>query len=322
MQAMRILRNPRFWGAGTLTFVTVVGLIAAMLYISPPGNKMVTFFTDDAASITPGITVRVAGVTVGKIKDLSFEHNQVRVRATVDDGAFIGDESQVQVRMLTVVGGYFVNIDSLGSVPLGTRVIPKDRVELPYNLVKALVDATTVTEQVHTASINQSLNEVQHGLDGPNIQVVSSIIDAGTKLTETLDRQRGQVSDILDMSDEYLEELARYRDQFTQLIQKIAILEATLTLYGKGASAAAMGLAKIVQGLGPVTVFYANHRDEFLAKFSHWQQIVRTWADRSGLIVRILQRTRERMYHTLEVQNTRPELLATDLCIPLPESPC
>lgn len=319
---MKIVRDPRLRGAGALIFMMIMGLIAAMMYITPPGNKIVAFYTDDADSISPGITVRVAGVTVGKIKDLSFESNQVRVRATVDGSAFVGDQSQVQVRMLTVVGGYYVNIDSLGDSALGERVIPRDRVLLPYNLVRTLVDATKVTDQVRTDPINQSLNEIQQGLDGSNIEAIASIVDAGTKFTQMLDRQRGQVSAILDMSDEYLEQLAGYRDQFTQLIQKISILEATLVLYGKGASAAVLGLAKVLQGLGPVAVFYSNHRDEFLAKLSHWQQIVRTWADRSGLIVRILKRTRERMYKTLDAQNAPPELLATDLCIPLPESTC
>jgi hypothetical protein len=69
-------------------------------------------------------------------------------------------------------------------------------------------------------------------------------------------------------------------------------------------------------------VFYAKHRDRFLERFIHGQQVVRAWADRSGLVVRILRRTRDRMERTLGTQNAPPELLATDVCIPLPESPC
>jgi virulence factor Mce-like protein len=302
--------------------VTILGVVAAMLYVSPPGNRIVTFYTDDASSITPGITVRIAGITVGKIKDLSIEPEQVRVRATVEGSAFVGDQSNVQVRMLTVVGGYYVNIDSLGDSPLGERAIPRDRVVLPYSLIRTLADTTKVTEHVQTAPINQSLNEVQQGLAGPNLESISSIVDAGTKLTDTLDRQQGQMTAILNLSDEYIEHLSSYRGQLQQLIEKISILEQTLVLYGKGFAGAMEGMGKIVQGIGPLGVFYLNHREKFLAKFIHWQQIVRTWADRSGLVVRILRRTRDRMERTLDAQNAPPELLATDLCIPLPGSPC
>jgi phospholipid/cholesterol/gamma-HCH transport system substrate-binding protein len=319
---MRVLRDPRLWGASTLAIVTVLGLVAAMVYVSPPGNRIVTFSTDDASSITPGITVRIAGITVGKIKDLSIEPDQVRVRATVEGSAFVGDQSNVQVRMLTVVGGYYVNIDSLGDTPLGDRVIPRDRVTMPYSLIRALADATNVTERVQTAPINQSLNEVQQGLAGPNLESISSIVDAGTKLTDTLDRQQGQMTAILNLSDEYIQHLSNYRGQLKQLIEKTSILEQTLVLYGKGFAGALQGMGNVMQGIGTLGTFYMNHRDKFLAKFIHWQQIVRTWADRSGLVVRILRRTRGRMERTLDAQNAPPELLATDLCIPLPASPC
>jgi len=246
----------------------------------------------------------------------------VRVRATVEDSAFVGDQSNVQVRMLTVVGGYYVNIDSLGDAPLGDRVIPRDRVTMPYSLIRALADATTVTQRIQTAPINQSLNEVQHGLTGPNLESISSIVAAGTTLTDTLDRQQGQLTAILNLSDEYIQRLSNYRGQLQQLIEKISILEQTLVLYGKGFAGAMQGMGNVLQGIGTLGAFYMNHRDKFLAKFIHWQQIVRTWADRSGLVVRILRRTRDRMERTLDAQNAPPELLATDVCIPLPASPC
>jgi len=320
---MRVIRDPRLWGAATLAVVTILGLVAAMLYVSPPGNKIVTFYTDDASSITPGNTVRIAGITVGKIKDLSIEPEQVRVRATVQGMAFVGDQSNVQVRMLTVVGGYYVNIDSLGDSPLGGRAIPRDRVTMPYSLIRALTDATNVTERVQTAPINQSLNEVQQGLTGPNLESISSIVDAGNKLTDTFDRQRGQLSAILNLSDEYIEHLSNYRGQLEVIVRKIAVLEQTLVLYGKGFAASLQGLGEIGQmAVVPLGDFYMNHREKFLAKVTHWQQIVRTWANRSGLIVRILHRTRDRMERALGTQNAPPELLATDVCIPLPESSC
>jgi phospholipid/cholesterol/gamma-HCH transport system substrate-binding protein len=180
-----------------------------------------------------------------------------------------------------------------------------------------------VTNRVETTPINHSLNQIQQGLTGPNIESLSSIVDAGNTLTDTLDHQRGQLSAILNLSDEYLEHLNNYRGQMQMLIQKVAILEQTLMLYGKGFKAAMEGLGDIgIRALQPLGDFYMNHRDKFLAKFIHWQQVVRTWADRTGLIVRILRRARNRMDRTLATKDTPPELLATDLCIPLPESPC
>lgn len=319
---MKVLRDARLWGTATLALVTVLGIVAAMVYVSPPGNRIVTFYTDDAASISPGISVRIAGITVGKIKDLSIEPNRVRVRATVERVAFVGDQSNVSVRMLTVVGGYYVNIDSLGDREIGELPIPKERVTLPYSLIQTLADTTKITENLETTPVRQSLDEVQEGLTGSNIETISAIIDAGTSLTETLDHQRGQLSSILNLSDEYIEELATRRGMLENLIEKIAILEQTLILYGKGFAGALQGMGAILQGIGPLGKFYMNHREKFLEKVLNWQRTVRTWADRNGLVVRILKRTRDRMYNTLDRQNAPPELLATDVCIPMPGSPC
>ncbi|MDR3655978.1 MAG: MlaD family protein [Mycobacterium sp.] len=319
---MKVVKDPRLWGLATLVMTTVVGLVAALVYISPPGDKVVTFYTDDASSISPGLTVRIAGITVGKVKDLSIEPNQVRVRATVEGAAFVGDQSTVQVRMLTVVGGYYVTIDSLGNTPLGSTAIPKERVVLPYSLIRTLADTTKLTQHIDAVPISQSLDQIQQGLTGPNLETISSIIDAGTKMTETLDRQRGQLSAILDLSEEYIARLANFRGELQTLIRKVALLEQTLVLYGKGFAGAMTGMGQIVQGIGPLGTFYQNHREKFLEKFIHWQQVVRTWADRSGLVVRILRRVRGRMDNALAAQDARPELLATDLCIPVPGTPC
>lgn len=319
---MKFLRNPHILGTTAVAIVTILGIVAAMVYVSPPGDKVVTFLTDDASSISPGLNVRIAGITVGKVKDLSIEPQQVKVTATVKGDAFVGDQSTVQVRMLTVVGGYYVSLDSLGDQPLGDRPIPKERVVLPYSLVRTLTDATKITDQVEPAPINQSLDQVQQGLTGPNIETISSIVAAGTTLTDTLDRQRGQLTQILDMSDEYIAQLSNYRGRLQDLIEKVSILEQTLVLYGKGFAAALQGMGEILQGVKPLATFYMNHRDAFLEKLTRWQQTVRTWADRNGLVIRILKRTRGRLDDALDRQNAPPELLATDLCIPVPGTPC
>jgi phospholipid/cholesterol/gamma-HCH transport system substrate-binding protein len=142
-------------------------------------------------------------------------------------------------------------------------------------------------------------------------------------MTDVLDRQRGQLSTILALSDEYIQRLGSYRGQLQDMIRKVAILEETLTIYGKGFAGAMQGMGQLVLSLKPVADFYFNHRTDFLDKLTGWQDTFRMWADRSGLIVRILRRVRDRMEGAVDAQNdTPPELLATDLCIPVPGSAC
>jgi phospholipid/cholesterol/gamma-HCH transport system substrate-binding protein len=320
---MKLLRNPMLLGVTALVMVAVLAVMATAVYVSPPNQRSVVFYTDDAASVRPGDDVRIAGITVGKVADLAIEADQVKVRATVDKDAFVGDQSQIQVRMLTVVGGYYVNLVSLGDKPLGQQPIPLQRVTMPYNLMKTLADSTKVTEQVDPKPIHESLDELQAGLKGANVDTLTSVIKAGDALTETIDRQRGQVSQILNLSDEYIESLANYRDKLKELVSNISILEQTLVLYGKGFGSAMSGMGDIGDAfLVPFGKFWVNHREEFIQKVREWQNRVRRWVDDNSRLVPRLRRIRDKIERVLDAQNARPELLATDLCIPMPGSPC
>lgn len=320
---MKLLRNQMFWGTTALVLIMALAVTAAAVYVKPPGEKTVVFYTDDAAAVRPGDSVRIAGITVGRIKDLAIEPDRVAVRAAVEGGAFVGDQSQVEVRMLTIVGGYYVNLVSLGDKPLGDNTIPVERVKMPYNLMSALADATKVTQDVNPQPIRQSLDQIQAGLEGTNTETLTAIIDAGNALTSTMERQRGQITSILNLSDEYIQSLSAYRGRLQELVSKIAILEQTLVVYGKGFAGALSGMGDIGDAfLAPFGKFWVNNREAFIEKVRQWQDRFRRWADNNSRIIPRLRRVRDKIERVLDAQNARPELLATDLCIPMPGSPC
>ena len=50
----------------------------------------------------------------------------------------------------------------------------------------------------------------------------------------TIEKQRGQVSAILNMSDEYIRSLSNFGDELKELVRKVSIIEQTLVIYGEG----------------------------------------------------------------------------------------
>jgi phospholipid/cholesterol/gamma-HCH transport system substrate-binding protein len=316
--------KPLFWGVVTIALTTVIALVVSWVYISPPHRQLVTFYTDDVASVRAGDSVRVAGIDVGEVKRISLEPQHARVQLSVKDDVFVGDQTQVDVRMLTVVGGYFVTLVPLGDRPLGRQLIPIDRVTMPYSLIRTLSDATKITDQVAPQPINESLAQIQHGLTGSNTEILAKVLDAGNSVSGVLERQRGELTSILEMSNEYVETMNGNRELLEHLISRIAILEETLVLYGKGFGESIDGLGKIVDDIYPVVPFYFSHKQDFLARVRGILGEIQAIADRNGLVVRLLRRIRGRMQTTLDAQNakTPPELLATDLCFPIEGSRC
>jgi phospholipid/cholesterol/gamma-HCH transport system substrate-binding protein len=306
-----------------MVFATIVALVVAYVYYNAPGtSKIVSFYTDDANSIRTGDEVRMAGIKVGTVTDLKLEPSQVLVTAKIADDAFVGDQSQVDVRMLTVVGGYYVNLASMGSTPLGAQAIPLSRVTMPYSLVRALTDTTKITQNVNTTPVNESLNQISQGLTGTNVQVVSTVIDAGNTLMSTIERQRGQVTNILNLSDEYIRALSNYRDKFAQLVRKVSILTQTLVIYDNGFAETLQGLGDVVIALKPIADFYGTHQIEFVEKAREFLDRGRLFVERNGLTIRALKRVQNLFDRILDAQNAEPALLATDLCVPIPGSAC
>jgi virulence factor Mce-like protein len=323
MQSVNLFRNPITWGAISVALLAAVALVAALLYVSPPGQKTVTFYTDDAASVRPGDQIRIAGIPVGKVKDVTLQADQVQVSARVDDSAFVGDKSTIEVRMLTVVGGYYVDLISLGDHPLGPNPIPRERVTMPYSLIRTLNDVTKVTDNLSAKPINQSLNEIQAGLrGGDNVDSLNAIINAGNALMSTIEAQRGQITSILNLSDEYIQQLSQYRDGFKTLIEKVAIIQSILELYSKGFGGALWGVGAAIDALKPVGKFYEKHRADFLVKIRELLAKGQLFINRNGLIIRGLQDLQRHFQRILDIQQEPPELLATDLCMPMPGSPC
>ena len=319
----RVVRSPVSWGVAAMTVAAVIGLVLTYIYYNPPSQRQaVSFYTDDVNSIRVGDEVRMAGIKVGTVSALKLEPSQVLVTAKIEDDAFVGDQSQVDVRMLTVVGGYYVNLASMGNTPLGHETIPQSRVTMPYSLIRTLTDTTKITENVATMPLNESLNQISQGLSGTNVQVISNTIDAGNALISTVDRQRGQVTEILELSDEYIRALSNYRDQFAQLVRKIAIVTQTMVIYEKGVSQTLQGLGDVLIALKPLGDFYETHRLEFIEKVRDYLERGRVFVEQNGLTIRALKRMQNFADRVLNAQNADPGLLATDLCVPMPGSAC
>jgi phospholipid/cholesterol/gamma-HCH transport system substrate-binding protein len=246
----------------------------------------------------------------------------VRVRARVDGNAFVGDHSQIDVRMLTVVGGYYVNIVSLGDNPLGSAAIPVERVKMPYNLMQTLADSRRITTGIDPKPLKASWDQLQQGLKGDNVQTLSAIIDAGNTLMSTLDKQRGQLTAILNFSNEYLQALNNFGDELRSLLGKMSIITQELVLYGENFGKGLDAFSHVLIALTPMAYFYDNHRAKFLEKARSWLERARMWSEQNGAVIRTLRLLRNKIERVLDAQNAPPELLATDICMPIPGSPC
>ncbi|MCX6407403.1 MAG: MCE family protein [Propionibacteriales bacterium] len=153
-------RNPviiGFIGFAVIAMLLVAAFRADRLPIIGAGDTYHAEFSE-IGGLKSGNEVRVAGVPVGKVRDIELEGNKVKVTFKVDKGTRLGRDTGAEIRIRTLLGAQFLALQPSGAGRLekgGT--IPESRTTPPYDVVQAFSDLSTTTEALDVDQISQAL---------------------------------------------------------------------------------------------------------------------------------------------------------------------
>ncbi|AHH19872.1 Mce family protein MceC [Nocardia nova SH22a] len=312
---------------GTLVVGTAVVALGAttIFYTHPVGQRTVSFETTDASALSTGQEVRVAGITVGKITKVFLRQDTVRVEAQVAQDTFIGDDSHVEVRMLTPVGGYAVTVVPLGRNPLGSRVIPADHVTVPYSIGDVLQAAPHVTDQVSGGTVDANIDQVAQALQH-NSTSIASVISGMNSIAAVMDRQRGQIEQITGLASEYLKSFNGSRDFVFDLIRQIDVVVATYDNAHVGFNEAYRLLGDVLMRVQPEMKFYLDHKDQVRGAVDQVRKSIESFDTNMGPAIDKLQGLRAQLEAWLTPQGLATisggTVLASNICVPLPGRTC
>ncbi|MGA8257802.1 MAG: MCE family protein [Nocardioides sp.] len=192
----------------------------------------------DASGLAAGEEVRVAGIKVGVVQDITLEQDQVVVEFTVS-GVELGDDTEAGIEVKSLLGQHYLSVTPIGSgaLPDGAR-IPLERTATPLNIVPAFnrlakQTAATDTDQVADAfdalaeTLSSTAPELQGALTG--LSRISRSVTTRDDEIETLFRRADEVTgivaerdvelgELLTASDQVLETLAERRRTITRII--------------------------------------------------------------------------------------------------------
>ncbi|WP_280436115.1 MlaD family protein, partial [Nocardia carnea] len=95
------------WGiAGICGVLILLAAIGAVYITRTNSGRSYSADMAEAGAIRPGDDIRLAGIAVGKVNSLTLLPDRVRMKFTVEDEVFVGDQTALDLRMLTIVGGY------------------------------------------------------------------------------------------------------------------------------------------------------------------------------------------------------------------------
>jgi phospholipid/cholesterol/gamma-HCH transport system substrate-binding protein len=152
-------RNPIAVAIAGLAILLAIGLLTYFSGSLPfiGGGTGYTAYFAEAAGLTAGNEVRVAGVTVGHVTGVSLAGNKVAVTFTVK-GTWIGNDSTAAIKIKTLLGDKYLAVDPLGTAAQNpSQPIPLSRTTSPYDVTQAFGGVSQQISQINTQQLAKSL---------------------------------------------------------------------------------------------------------------------------------------------------------------------
>lgn len=315
------------WGAIGLVAIIFVAAGIAVASTLQTGVRTYSAYLTDAASLRVGDEVRVAGIPSGTVTSLDLESDRVRMRFTVDREVFVGDQTTLSIRMLTIVGGHYLAVLPAGTKALGDTPIPADRVVLPYSLPRLFQDAVEPVEELDGNVLRQNLGALTQAVEG-GPDGFRRMITAVDTIVGILDRQNAQVSQALAFSDEYLSALAANKAVVGKFIDRFRILETLVEDNQDAVGSALADLAKVLGQTSPLARAWSTSLEDPAQPLADSITKLDELAGKLGALLDSLKVFGTRLDTlvaddgTLTIDRSGQTITAPPLCIPVPGRTC
>ena len=204
-------RNPYVIGITTvLLLATFVGFAFAVgiLHLLEKAYPVKAEFSD-AAGITAGTDVRVAGIKAGRVTGIKADRNQgkVIISMVVNHGVHLGSDTHAEVALETLLGTRYVRLSGpvvkpyLEDEPESVRVIPNDRTKTPFDIFDLVKVSTRSVEATDTAKLNQFIQQLADVTGGEHDQI-AQLLDGVNKVSTALNDREAQLRQLLDRFDQ------------------------------------------------------------------------------------------------------------------------
>jgi len=220
-------RHRRRGIAGVLVIVAAL-VTTGLAYVNPTGQTSYTAHLSTSGGLRAGDEVRIAGIPVGKVTDVRLAGAVVAMTFDVDRSVPVGSESTLEIKLLTPLGGHYLDLDPKGPEPLGRRVIPPQRVTAPFEIDDIIQKATPIVEDVDGSVIHDTFAEVAAAANAYP-ESLRNVIGSAYELTTALNKTTDEFHRGLDFVNEFTSAFVAGRRQIVALFEELAEVARTYT---------------------------------------------------------------------------------------------
>lgn len=202
-------------GIVTLVIIFLATFNAAALPIIGGGSVHTARFAE-SAGLASGDDVRVAGVEVGEVTDVSLDGDVVDVDFRIK-GIRMGSETTAAIKVKTLLGRKFLAIEPGGHGTLDGP-IPLENTTTPYDVNAAFSDLSDTVDEIDMPQLEKSFEVLSNAFkDTP--KSVQTMIQGLTDLSRTISTRDEKLADLLEATNTVTGTLKDRNAEFASLIQ-------------------------------------------------------------------------------------------------------
>lgn len=202
-------------GIAVILAVTLLAVNAPKLF---SGGRTYHAEFSEAAGLTAGALVTIAGVEAGRVNSVQLAGNKVVVAFTVSD-AWIGDRTTASIDIKTLLGSKYLALDPQGDEELDPRTaIPLARTASPFDVVEAFNGLSGTLDALNTDQLATSLTTLADTFRG-SAPEIRGALDGLSRLSTTIASRDEQIKQLLSGTHSLSTVLADRNSEFEKLLK-------------------------------------------------------------------------------------------------------
>jgi len=221
-------RDPFRIGLVALVLAGLVGGLILVLSIVSFGTSSYTAELQHTAGLRKGEDVQVHGVSVGKITGIRLEDRHVEVTFVLDRDIDLGSQTTATVKVATLLGTHYLEVDPEGGGSLEAGRIPLERTQVPYNLQDVIEGGARQLGELDAVQLAKALTAASDTLAVAGDDVGPALEGVG-RLSEMVSRRSEQTGQLLRAARGVSDQLARSSDDIVGLMTQTNLVVGEVT---------------------------------------------------------------------------------------------
>jgi len=216
-------RDPFKIGLVAIAVLALLGVGVVLLSQANFGKKTYSAMLAQSAGLRAGESVEVHGVVSGKVKDVEIVGTSVRVDFTVSQDIRLGSQTSAEVKVATLLGTHYLEVDPQGSGALAGNTIPQARTAVPYNLQDVLNEGSAKLEQLDPKVLSQALASAADVI-GSSKDQIGPAIEGVAALSDVIQKRNSQVAELLKASRSVSDQLTKSSPDLVELMKQATLV--------------------------------------------------------------------------------------------------